>query len=197
MTTLNYSRDGNNPNYSENYSKAYSPIPEYRVITEGYEWTFSGRNIDGSKGVRPLQYMTLHVQRRAHSSYENTPGLWDIFMHPLYMNPIDAQARGLSEGEAVMIEGEAGKTIRNVHISNFIRPGHCAMWQGAWIDLNNNYPGGPLDRAGSTNALFATRRITGQGQMHLQSTPVEVRKFTDYEVSAKRILTPENYMEGR
>jgi anaerobic dimethyl sulfoxide reductase subunit A len=187
MKRYNYSRDSNNANHDENYSKAFTPIPEYRVITEGYEWTFNNRDMNGSKGPRPLQYMTLHVQRRAHSSYENTPGLWDIFMHPLYMNPEDADARNLKDGDAAVIQGEAGATLRNVHVSELIRPGHCAMGQGAWVDLDTK---NGIDRAGSTNALFATRRISGQGQLHLQSTPVEVKKWSEYPIPAKKLIVP-------
>lgn len=189
MKDYGYSNDTKNANYpaSELYSPAYTPIPEYRVVTEGYEWTFVNKNIKGAKGPRPLQYMTLHVQRRAHSSYENTPSLWDVFRHPIYINPIDANERALIENETVLIKGESGGTLRRVHITPIVRPGVVAMGQGAWVDLDDAEG---IDRAGSTNALFATRRITGQGQMHLQSTPVEVEKWSKYDSPCKKLIIP-------
>jgi anaerobic dimethyl sulfoxide reductase subunit A len=189
MKTYGYSNDIKNANYPANelYSPAYTPIPEYRVVTEGYEWTFNNKDIKGTKGARPLQYMTLHVQRRAHSSYENTPALWDIFRHPLYINPIDAAERNLEENETVIIRGESGGTLRRVHITPIVRPGVVAMGQGAWVNLDDEEG---IDRAGSTNALFATRRITGQGQMQLQSTPVEVSKWAKYDSPPKKLIIP-------
>jgi anaerobic dimethyl sulfoxide reductase subunit A len=105
----------------------------------------------------------------------------------MYINPVDAAERSLVENETVLIRGESGGTIRRVHITPIIRPGVVAMGQGAWVDLDDDEG---IDKGGSTNALFAARRITGQGQMHLQSTPVEVSKWTKYDSPPKKLIIP-------
>lgn len=149
-----------------------SPIPKYARVTEGYEDTFSDWD-NKVKGDFPLQLYSLHVLRRAHSSFDNSPWLREAFPNPLYMNPMDADERSLKNGDTILIESPHGKVLRTVNITENIRPGVVAMGQGQWLDWDDELG---LDRGGCINVLNGAI-ATGEGHQGWNSCIVQVTKW--------------------
>lgn len=148
------------------------PIPVYVKPTEGYEDTFSDWD-NKIKGDFPLQLFSLHVLRRAHSSFDNSPWLREAFPNPLYMNPLDAKERSLSEGDTILIQSRHGKVLRTVNVTENIRPGVVALGQGQWLDWDDELG---LDRAGCLNVLNGAIP-TGEGHQGWNSCNVQVEKW--------------------
>lgn len=88
------------------------------------------------------------------------------------MNPGDASARGIKNGDKVKVFNDRGATILPVKVTVRIRPGVVAIPQGAW------YTPGPdgVDRRGALNML-TNQRPTAMAWANAQHTNlVEVSK---------------------
>ncbi len=149
------------------------PIPTYHRPVEGYEDTFKDWP-NKVKGAYPLQQYSVHVLRRAHSTFENVPWLREAFPHELFMNPVDAAPRGIQHGDWALIESRHGKVLRPVWVTELIIPGVVALGQGAWVELDEETG---IDLAGCTNVLNGAIP-TGQGQSGWNSCNVQVTKWT-------------------
>jgi anaerobic dimethyl sulfoxide reductase subunit A len=149
------------------------PIPTYSRPNEGYEDTFSDWK-NKIKGEYPLQLQSIHILRRAHSTFENTPWLREAFKHELMMNSVDAEARGLKEGDWVLIRSRWGKSIRPIWVTNLIIPGVVALGQGAWAEIDEATG---IDKAGCINVLQGAIP-SGQGQTPCNASNVQVEKWT-------------------
>ncbi len=148
------------------------PIPAYNRGKEGYEDTFAdwGKQI---KGEYPLQLMSLHVQRRAHSNFENTPWLLEAFDHQAFVNPVDAKYYGLKDNDTALISSRHGKVLRRIQITETIRPGVVAMGQGGWVDWDDSLG---IDRGGCINILIGAIP-TGQGHFGFNSCCIKLEKW--------------------
>lgn len=148
------------------------PLPTYDRVTEGYEDTFADWE-NKVKGEYPLQLFTIHYQRRSHSIFDNIPWLREFFPQELVMNPLDAQERGLKEGDQVVVRSRHGKVLRRVHISERIMPGVVTLGEGAWVEMDEE---SGLDKAGCTNILNGGI-YTDQGNLGFNSCNVQVEKY--------------------
>ena len=63
------------------------------------------------------------------------------------MNPADAAARGISDGDIIRLFNERGACLAGVRVTDDIRPGVIQLPTGAWYD--------PADPAGGSLALRA------------------------------------------
>lgn len=149
-----------------------SPLPKYVPPLEGYEATFKDWE-NKVKGDYPLQQYDLHVLRRVHSTLHNAPWLQEAFLQSFWMNPIDADQRGIRDGDTVVISSRYGKVMRNVTVTQLIMPGVVALSQGAWVDIDEETG---IDRGGCPNVLHGSVS-TGQGHMGLNSCNVQVEKW--------------------
>ena len=148
------------------------PIPTYNRAIEGYEDCFENweKKIEGKY---PLQLLSLHVNRRAHSNFENTPWLREAFDHQAMINPVDAAKRGLKDNDTVLISSRHGKMLRRVMITETIRPGVIGMGQGGWLQWDDELG---LDRGGCINVLVGAH-TTGQGHFGFNSCNVQIEKW--------------------
>jgi anaerobic dimethyl sulfoxide reductase subunit A len=149
------------------------PIAQYRRPIEGYEDTFADWD-KKIKGDFPLQMVTIHYPRRGHSVFDNILQLRRAFPQETVINSADAQARGIAEGDTVLVSSRHGKVTRPVHISDRVMPGVLLLGEGAWTELED--PQG-VDNAGATNTLCGTHPF-GQGEEPWNSTNVQVQKWT-------------------
>ena len=148
------------------------PIPAYRKVVEGYEDTFK----DWEKRVKgdfPLQLYTIHYRRRTHSVFDNLPWLREAFPQEFIMNPRDAEARGIQNGDIVKITSRHGSVIRPVFVTERITPGVVTLGEGAWSDMDE---ANGVCRAGATNTLNGAIP-TGQGHQGWNSCNVQVVKY--------------------
>ena len=101
----------------------------------------------------PLQVMGHHTLHRVHSTHDNNDWLAEAFPQRLFMNPMDAAARGIADGDLVKIYNERGATIIPCRVTNRILPGVIDLPQGAWWSPDD----AGIDRAGSVNVLTSER----------------------------------------
>lgn len=149
-----------------------SPIPKYNRPTEGYEDTFADWE-KKVKGDYPLQLYTIHYPRRSHSVFDNVPWLREAFPQEFIMNPVDAEARGIKDGDIVKISSRHGTVIRPVYLTERIMPGVVTLGEGAWADIDDETG---IDKAGATNTLNGAIP-TGQGHAGWNTCNVQVERY--------------------
>jgi len=101
----------------------------------------------------PLQVIGTHFMPRMHSTLGNVDWTKEAFPQRVFINPLDAQARGLKNGQKVKIYNDRGTVILPCRITQRILPGVVNIPQGAWWkpDKHGN------DIGGSVNTLTSER----------------------------------------
>ncbi|MBW7932604.1 MAG: molybdopterin-dependent oxidoreductase [Gemmatimonadaceae bacterium] len=123
-------------------------IPAVPKYIEEWESPF------GADAARyPLQVMGHHTLHRVHSTHDNNDWLEEAFPQRVFINPLDAAARGISDGEHVKVFNDRGATILPCRVTNRIMPGVIDIPQGAWWTPDEN----GIDRRGNVNVLTSER----------------------------------------
>ena len=132
-----------------------SPIPEY---TETWEAVTDSR--ESTK--YPLQLIGHHFKQRTHSSYGNVDWMREAHHQTVWLNPIDASERGISNDDDVFIYNDRGTVLIPARVTERIAPGVVSLPQGAWFTPKSSSevtpPSGanpdlPVDTGGNTNTL--------------------------------------------
>ncbi len=103
----------------------------------------------------PLQALGSHSLSRVHSSHANNPWLQEAFPQRVFVNPVDAEARGIRDGDPVRVFNDRGRLVIPCRLTNRIRPGVVDIPQGAWWAPDAD----GTDRGGNVNVL-TTERLT-------------------------------------
>ncbi|MBI4303991.1 MAG: molybdopterin-dependent oxidoreductase [Chloroflexi bacterium] len=140
------------------------PVPKY---IEAWE----GRN-DPLAEKYPLQLVTSHARRRAHSQFDNLPWLRELIPQRLQLNATDALARGISTGDLVRVFNDRGQTVIAAEATQRIMPGVVNLPQGAWYAPDEK----GVDRAGSANVLTRDARSPG-GAFCTNTALVQVERW--------------------
>jgi DmsA/YnfE family anaerobic dimethyl sulfoxide reductase A subunit len=101
----------------------------------------------------PLQAMGHHSMGRVHSTHDNVDWLQEAFPQRAFLNELDAQARGIADGDKVKVYNHRGATILPCRVTNRILPGVVNIPQGAWWAPDEK----GVDRRGSVNVLTSER----------------------------------------
>ena len=101
----------------------------------------------------PLQAIGHHTLHRVHSTHDNNDWLEEAFPQRVFINPLDAAARGINDGDEVKVFNERGATILPCRVTPRILPGVVDIPQGAWYDPDEN----GVDRGGCVNVLTSHR----------------------------------------
>ncbi|WP_108944856.1 DMSO/selenate family reductase complex A subunit [Shewanella halifaxensis] len=148
--SLSMALKGTEWNFNDKVKGDYiTAIPQYQQTWEGYE-------DEDTKEDYPLQLVGFHTKGRTHSSYHNVPWLREAVEDAVWMNPIDAQARGLTQGVKVQVWNDRGTIELPVRVTPRVAPGVAALGQGAWYqpDTNRTGPSGHIvDVGGCINTL--------------------------------------------
>ncbi|WP_455363375.1 molybdopterin dinucleotide binding domain-containing protein, partial [[Eubacterium] cellulosolvens] len=80
---------------------------------------------------------------------------------PIYMNPVDAEARGLRDGDIVRVFNGRGQILCGTKLTGKIVPGVVSASYGAWPDFVEQGTYGSLDKAGNSNILTPLRPPEG------------------------------------
>jgi anaerobic dimethyl sulfoxide reductase subunit A len=117
------------------------PIPKYIEPWEGRR--------DSLTQEFPLQLLTPHPRQFVHSSFTNVPWLQELETPHLWINPVDAEARGITQGAEVRTFNHRGALIVPALVTERIMPGVVSLDEGAWLNLDAS----GTDRGSSVNIL--------------------------------------------
>jgi len=99
---------------------------------------------------------------------------------PVRMNPADAAARGIHDGDVVLIRNARGRCLAGVRLDDGIRPGVVQLSTGAWYDPERPGHTATLDKHGNPNVLTADHGTSRLGQgPSAHSTLVEVERLAE------------------
>ncbi|MGD1010457.1 MAG: DMSO/selenate family reductase complex A subunit [Candidatus Aminicenantales bacterium] len=101
----------------------------------------------------PLSAIGHHYLARVHSTMENVDWLNEAFPQRLFINPVDAGARNIRNGDKVRVFNDRGATVVPCRVTPRIMPGVVALPQGAWWTPDKD----GVDRRGSVNVLSSDR----------------------------------------
>ena len=124
----------------------------------------------------PLRLITPHDKFRIHSQNDNLPVFKKLIDKRLWMNPFDAEERGITDGMVVSINSRQGKINNKVKVTDKITPGTVSLNQGSWITAV-----GKGGMGGSINILTSTIPAMPSRGSRTHSTAVEVLKNNDFQ----------------
>ncbi|VEG99075.1 Dimethylsulfide dehydrogenase subunit alpha precursor [Slackia heliotrinireducens] len=72
----------------------------------------------------PLIFLSCHSRWRIHTTYSNSPWLKELYPEPvIYVNPDDAEARGIADGDVVRAFNDRGEVVLTAHFDAGLFPG--------------------------------------------------------------------------
>jgi anaerobic dimethyl sulfoxide reductase subunit A len=101
----------------------------------------------------PLQAIGHHTLHRVHSTHDNNDWLAEAFPQRVFINPLDASARGITDGDEVKVFNTRGALILPCRVTRRILPGVVDIPEGAWWAPNEN----GVDFGGCVNVLTSER----------------------------------------
>ena len=137
------------------------PMPRYIPLYEGHESELAEKY--------PLILMTPHAKHSYHTHQDNKiEWLNDIRQHrivkdgyaywPMRLNPDDAEARGIKDGDLVMVYNDRARVLGVALVTERCRPGLLHSYQAA-AKYDPLEPGNAdaIDRGGCVNLLSHSR----------------------------------------
>ena len=99
-------------------------IPKYVPCFEGF----------GDPRIEefPFQLIGWHSKRRANSLHDNNPAMERLLPHRVWINPEDAEEKGICDGDLVYVFNDRGKVQIKALITERIVRGVLAIPQGGW-----------------------------------------------------------------
>lgn len=121
----------------------------------------------------PLQLIAWKTKARDNSSYFTHPWLQQTQISELWINPADAEARGIADGDLLKVHNDRGAMKIVAKVTNRIVPGCVAAPAGSW------YKPGPdgIDENGCVNVLTSSARTSWTHGNTQHTNLVEVEKF--------------------
>ena len=135
-----------------------NPIPVFTPGFQGY-----GSVTD----EYPLYCTGFHHKSRTHSSFGFIPELEQVARQQLWINPADAESRGIASGDTVAVKSPAGEIRIEALVTPRTIPGTIGIPQGAWHKADMN--GDRVDEGACVNTLTTYRPTPlakGNGPAH-------------------------------
>ena len=181
--------------YSETIASfGYDDCPGHPAWLEPEEW-------HGAPESRrfPLVLVANNPASRLHSQLDHGGYSGSSKVggrEPARLNPADAAARGLSDGDLVRLYNDRGGCLAGLVVTDAVMPGVVQLSTGAWFDPVPGPDGGLLCAHGNPNVLtrdIGTSRLTQgcTGQLALvqverfDGAPPPVRAFDEWPVSER------------
>ncbi|HEY3986879.1 selenate/tellurate reductase subunit YnfE [Cedecea sp.] len=144
-----------------------SPLPVYASTFEGWD--------SPQRSEFPLQLFGFHYKSRTHSTYGNIDVLQAAARQEVWINPLDAKRRGITNGDKVSVFNGRGEIHIEAKVTPRIMPGVAAMGQGAWHDADMGAD--RIDHGACINTL-TTHRPSPLAKGNPQHTNlVEIKKI--------------------
>ncbi|MDP2661725.1 MAG: molybdopterin dinucleotide binding domain-containing protein [Dehalococcoidia bacterium] len=140
------------------------PLPQYIAAAEA--------SPPPTQRSYPFLLVTVHSRKSVHSSFQNVPWLQEIEPHTLCMNPVDATAQGIRDGQKVIVRSEIGAVVIATKLTERIMPGVVSIPQGAWRQLDKE----GVDWNGSVNVLCPDTISPGEASV-TNAVPVTVARW--------------------
>jgi len=128
----------------------------------------------------PLPLLSGQPATRIHSQLDNgdySKSMKIKSREPVLIHPLDASARGISDGDVVEMWNDRGRCLAGARVTNDILQGCVFLWTGAWWDPDPDAPQ-MRDRHGNPNVLthdLRTSSLTQSPAAH--SAKVELARF--------------------
>jgi trimethylamine-N-oxide reductase (cytochrome c) len=149
--------------YSESIAKAFPddterpPIPKWIETSATHDERLSSERA----ATYPLLLMSNHGRWRVHAQCDDivwtrevrtckVKGFDNYLYEPCWMNPHDAEKRGICDGDIVRVFNERGGVLCGARVWERIRPGVISVDHGARADA---VIPGKLDRGGAINTI--------------------------------------------
>ena len=121
---------------------------------------------DKSSNQFPLALVSGQPGTRLHSQFDN--GLYSQSQkingrEPILINPGDAKARAISNGDLVEVFNQRGCCLAGAIVTENIKKGSVFLWTGAWYDPDYDSPKN-RDRHGNPNVLTHDLRTSKLSQ---------------------------------
>ena len=142
------------------------PIPKYIETWEGLN--------DPLTEKFPLQLISPHFKRRAHSQFDNLPWLKELQTQAISINSVDAGKRGIQQGDLVRVFNDRGEVRIPARVTERIMPGVVALPQGAWYTPDEK----GIDHGGCVNVL-TRNEISPGGAFACNTALVQIEKVVD------------------
>jgi biotin/methionine sulfoxide reductase len=154
----------------------YDDCPGHPAWLEPAEWLGSDKARD-----HPLHLISNQPGTRLHGQLDSGAVSRDSKVkgrEPVWINPADAAARGLEDGDIVRIFNHRGACLAGVAVSDRVRPGVVQLATGAWYDPLDAALPGTLDRHGNPNMLTLDKGTSKLAQAPVSQTAlVEIERF--------------------
>jgi anaerobic dimethyl sulfoxide reductase subunit A len=139
------------------------------------KWQFNPEQGQGAQTEEfPLLLWTPHSLRRAHTVNDSVTSLREAFPQECFMSTVDAEERGIKNGDIVLMSSPHGKCLRPAKVMPTVVPGSVALQDGAWTNIDEE---SGIDLAGNPNILQAPA-ASGQGVQAWTGTLCQVEKYT-------------------
>ncbi|TPK98521.1 Asp-tRNA(Asn)/Glu-tRNA(Gln) amidotransferase GatCAB subunit C [Mesorhizobium sp. B2-4-12] len=154
----------------------YDDCPGHAVWREPREWLGS----DLAERF-PLHLLSPQPADKLHSQYDHgsvsrAGKVSD--RAPLWINPVDAAARGIQDGAVVLVSNDRGSCLAGAVLTDGLIPGVVQLPTGAWFDPAEPGQSHSLEKHGNPNVLTPDRGTSRLAQSPTcNSTLVEVSLF--------------------
>jgi anaerobic dimethyl sulfoxide reductase subunit A len=135
-----------------------SEVPEARVLPPAAD--------------RPLYFISPKSRVRVHTQLAALPWVRERDDRTLWVNPADAAARALSDGDEVLVSSARGRVRCTCRVTDDVMPGVVSLLAG----IEPSFDADGVDTAGSANVLTSAEPTLPSRGSGLLSTLVQVRR---------------------
>ena len=140
----------------EIFSTQLAQITDWTKTMYGYyipaipKWIEPWESLNSPKtGKYPFHLISPHPRQRTHSIFNNCSWLRETYEQEVTVNASDAKRLGIKTGDVVEVWNDRGKVIVPVYVTERCMPGVLIIYEGAWMDLDEN----GVDRSGNPDFL--------------------------------------------
>jgi molybdopterin guanine dinucleotide-containing S/N-oxide reductase-like protein len=170
--------------------KRFDPDDPERPPIMTYREAWEGPHTTGLFARYPLQLLSPHPRYSFHTHHDAKHGaLNEVADHRMLidghyywmarLNPSDAEARGVGDGDLVRLFNDRGGVICAARLTERVRPGVVHSYESSAIYEPLGAPGASDDRGGCVNLLTPSRMMIERSHgMAANSCLIEVEKWT-------------------
>ena len=155
----------------------YDDCPGHPVWIEPCEWLGKKNKKFNIHLISNQPKNKLHSQMD-HGNYSKSFKIND--REPVEINPIDAEDRGLKNGDIVKLFNDRGACLAGIKIEEKVMQGVAQISTGAWYDPQNPLEYGSICKHGNPNILTRDKGTSKLGQGPIaHSCLIEMEKYNE------------------